>query len=284
MPNLRVIYNNVSDRAAITVNNSANANTMPIANVKNDFKGRVHRSATTSPIYSLVWTSPQTIGGVILPATNLSSTATILVRAYSDNNFTTQLNTGATAINACPTTVISEWARAGYSAATLNSNLFPYGALSKSSWWFPQQYTNVQSLRISLVDTSNPAGYVDCSRIICGQYWSPTYNVDRNGLNISVVDSSTTTRTDNGDLIAEQGFVYDELSFNLGVVADADRNTLVNIMRTYGTSKNIAVSIFPDGTNTAQEQIYTVYGKRENNDISYLFPGLSSHTMKIIGW
>jgi hypothetical protein len=285
MPNLRVIYNNVSDRAATLVaNTSANATTLPVTNLQNDYKGKVHRTTGTTAVYTFTWAANQTIGGVILPATNLSSTATILVQAFSDTAATTQLNTGAVAISACPTTSLEEWTKSGTAAASINVNLFPYGGLSKTSWWFSQQYTTVRALRVTLTDSSNPAGYIDCARLVCGAYWSPTYNVDRSGLNLTVTDSSTVSRTDNGDLLAEQGFVFDELSFSLGVMADSDRNTLVDIMRKYGTTQNIAVSVFPDGTNTRQEQIYTVYGKRDNSEISYLFPGLSSHSMKIIGW
>lgn len=283
MPNLRVIYNNVADRAT-TLTATTAVGTLPASNMQNDYKGRPCRSTTTTVVYNLTWTNPQTIGGVCLPCTNLSTTATILVQAYSDTGLTTQLNTGAVAINACPSTSLQEWVNNGYSGAAISSNLFPYGGLSKTSWWFTQQYTNVRGLKITLTDTNNPAGFIDCSRIVCGQYWSPTYNADRSGLDISVVDNSTVSRTDNGDLIAEQNFVYDQLSFNLGVLADTDRNTIIDIMRTYGVAKNILVSIFPDGTNTRQEQIYTVYGKRENSDISYLFQGLSSHNIKIIGW
>lgn len=291
MPNLRVIYNNVADLAtgttgSIAANSNANITTLPATNMLNDYKGRVHRSAATTVQYTLTWTSPQTLGGVVLPATNLSTTATILVQVYSNTTLSTQLNTGAVAISACPNTSLQEWVRAGTPSASMNVNIFPYGGLSKTSWWFSQQYTTVRGLRITLTETNttNFPGYIDCSRIVCGAYWSPQYNVDRSGLNITVTDSSQTARTDNGDLLSEQGFVYDELSFNLGVVADADRNTLVDIMRTYGITKNIAVSVFPDGTNTRQEQIHTVYGKRENGEISYLFPGLSSHGMKIVGW
>lgn len=283
MPNLRVIHNNVADRAATLTATTAVA-TLPASNMQNDYKGKICRSTSTTVVYNLTWSANQTIGGVVLPCTNLSSTATILVQAFSGVGFTGQLNSGAVAISACPNTSLQEWVNQGYTGQQLNANLFPYGGLSKTSWWFSQQYTTVRSLTITLTDTNNPAGYIDCSRIICGPYWTPTYNADRSGLDINIVDSTTVSRTDNGDLLAEQGFVYDELSFNLGVLADQDRNTLVDIMRTDGISRNILVSVFPDGTNTRQEQIYTVYGKRENSSISYLFPGLSSHSFKIIGW
>lgn len=288
MPNLRIIHNNIADRSSISASNSTNTVTLPASNMLNDYKGQVHRSAqvtagqTVTVTYTLTWPVSQTIGGVVLPCTNLSSSSTILVQAYSDVTGTTQLNSGAVAVVAAPGTALTEWTSRGVAA---NSNIFSYGGVSKTSWWFAQQYTTVRNLKITLTDSgAGSPGYIDCSRIVCGGYWSPQYNVDRSGLVISVQDSSQVNRTDNGDLLAEQGFVYDQLSFNLGVMADTDRNTLVNVMRTVGTSKNILVSVFPQENNSQQEQIYTVYGKRENSDISYLFPGLSTHSIKIIGW
>jgi hypothetical protein len=284
MSNLRVIYNNVADRATISA--STTSGSLAATNMQTDFKGQVHRSTGTTVQYSLTWASNQTIGAVVLPCTNLSSSATILVQAYSDTAFTTLLNTGAPTIAACPGTSLAEWQASGTAAASLNANLFPYGGLSKTSYWLPQQYTTVRSLRITLTDNNpaNPAGYIDCARIICGAYWQPVYGADRSGLVVSVVDSSSVDRTDNGDLIAEQGFVFDELSFNLSVLADTDRDTLIDIMRRYGTTKNIAVSIFPNTTNSKTEQIYTIYGKRENSSIEYVLPGFNSYQEKIIGW
>lgn len=283
MSNLRVIYNNVADRTA-TITANTTSGSLAVTNTQNDYKGQVHRTTGTTAIYSLAWSANQTIGGVILPCTNLSNSATILVEAFSQQNFTTQLNGGATAITACPQTSIQEWTNSGTAAASLNANLFPYGALSKTSWWFSQQYTTVRSLRITLTDTSNPAGYIDCARIVCGQYWQPTYGVDKSGLNLSIVDSSQVSRTDNGDLLPEQGFVYDELSFSLSVLADTDRNTLIDILRRYGTTRNIAISIFPGQQNSKTEQMYTIYGKRENDSINYILPGFSSYQTKIVGW
>lgn len=292
MSNLRVIYNNAADRTRTTptlgfvANNTSGS--LVATNMQNDFKGQVHRTTGTTAVYYLSWDDNQTIGGVILPATNLSATATILVQVYtgytSATAFTGQLNTGATAILACPDTSLAEWRRSGTAAASINANLFPYGGLSKTSYWLPQQYTTVRALTITLTDTNNSAGYIDCARIVCGAYWQPIYGADRNGLTVSVQDTSSVNRTDNGDLLPEQGFVYDELNFNLGTLADVDRNTFIDIMRRYGTTKNIAISVFPGNANSKQEQIYTVYGKRDNSQIEYNLPGFGSTSVKITGW
>jgi hypothetical protein len=279
MSNLRIIFDNVADRTS-SLTASTTSGSLVAANLKNDYKSQHHRSTGTTVAYTLNWSSAVTIGGIVLPATNLSATATIAV------SFTGGTGSNISTMLACPDTSLTAWSNF---TSTPNANLFAYGGLSKTAVWLATQRTDVTAMTITLTDTSNTAGYIDCSRIVCGPYWQPTYTVDRRGLNLLITDSSKTSRTDSGDLLTEQGFVTDELSFNLGVLTDADRNTLLDNFRRYGTSKSIAVSVFPPSTTSATsvskaEQLFTIYGKRDNTDVEYLFPGYSSTQMKITGW
>lgn len=279
MPNMRIIYNNVADSATITADNTAGTN--EAANLKTDYKGQVHRSTGTTVTYTLTWAAGQSIGGIVLPCTNLSSQATIRVRLYT-GSYTQSFDSGT--IAACPNTSLEQW------PAPRDANIFAYGGLSKTSMWWNSVNNSITKIDITLTDTStNSPGYIDCSRVICGTYWQPTYNVSRDGLDITITDSSGASRTDSGDLISEQGFVYDELSLNLELLTDSDRDTLVGIMRRIGTRKNIAVCVFPENTGTAipnntSQQIYTVYGKRDNNSLNYVLSGFNSHQIKITGW
>ena len=75
MPNLRLIYDNVASSATLTA--STTAGTLAASNMLTDVKSVVHRSTGTSVTYTMTWTANQTVGGVALPATNLTSTATI---------------------------------------------------------------------------------------------------------------------------------------------------------------------------------------------------------------
>jgi hypothetical protein len=169
--------------------------------------------------------------------------------------------------------------------------LFQLGVLSKAAVWFSSNIANVLRAVITVVDTSaNAAGYIDCARIVCGQYWQPTYNAGRTGLDITVADSSTNSRTDGGDLVSDRGFVYDELSLNLALLADADRDNLLQLTRTVGTNRNILVSVFPTDYNASTtrnsltEQQYTVYGKRANSAFNYIIQGFGSSTLQLTGW
>jgi len=274
MSNLRVIHQNLADTATIT---ATAAGTYLATNMQTDLKSQFHRSTSTTATYTLTWTANQTISAVVLPCTNLTNTATIAVTLQSstDNvNYTNIVTQSAT--TAAASTQIGQF-------TTPTGNLFAYGAVTKTAHWFAQAYTNVRRVTITLVDTNNPAGFIDCSRIICGHYWSPTYNASRNNLVLTVSDTSTTTRNDAGDLISEQGFVHDQLQLNLDVLTDNDRDTLLGITRRRGVSQNILVSVFPEN-RTSNELSYLIYGKRSNSSINYIIPGLTSTSLEITGW
>ena len=83
MANLRMIYNNVADSA--TASATSTDSTFVPANAQKDTKGIVWRTntATTTATYTLTWTSGQTISAVVMPFTNLSSTATVNVLLYN---------------------------------------------------------------------------------------------------------------------------------------------------------------------------------------------------------
>jgi hypothetical protein len=271
MPNLRVIHKNLADISTITANTTAG--NYVAANMKTDYKSQFHRTTGTTAIYTLIWSTPQTISAVVLPCTNLTSTATIRVQLQTAN----QTNIAElTTTLAAPNTNISEFTNA-------TGNFFGYGAVTKIAHWFDQNYDNVRRIVITLVDINNPVGFIDCSRIICGTYWSPQYNASRDGLILTVSDTSTTSRNDAGDLISEQGFVYDQIQLNLDLLLDVDRDNLLSITRRVGVSRNILVSVFPEN-RTANELAYLVYGKRSNSSINYILPGLTSSSLEITGW
>jgi hypothetical protein len=278
MPNLRVVHTNIADTATMTASTATIGNYVP-DNMKTDLKSQFHRSVGTTVTYTLRWISPvaaQTVQCIALPCTNLTSFATIRVRLYANSDLTGEIVAADTGtVSAATSTQISQFTNP-------NGNLFAYGAVTKTVHWYSSSYT-VRAVTITLTDTTNPAGYIDCARIICGTFWEPTYNASREGLVLNVTDTTTTTRNDAGDLISEQGFVYDQLQLNLDLLTDTDRNTLLGIIRRRGVSQNLLLSVFPDN-RTSTELAYLIYGKRSNSSINYILPGFNSHSIEITGW
>lgn len=279
MANIRIIYNDLAAGASISASNNA-SQSYTGDSLKTNSKSLAHRSANTNVTYTLTWAADQTINGVILPATNLSSASTVLVAAKNSSG-TTVYTSGT--ISACTNTTLD-----GFTGVK-DVNSFPYGGLSKTAVWFSSTPTTVRSLEITLTRGTNPSAspaypsYIDCSRIICGKYWEPQFGVDKGNLNLTIADTTTTTRTDGGDLVADRGTIHDELRFNFGLLTKSDKEELVKILKSVGTYKNIAISLFPDN-NSRDEQDYIIYGKRETSSIDYLVHNFYSHSFSVIGW
>lgn len=272
MANIRVVHNNLSDLASVTVSGSASAS-MGASNLKTEIKTEVWRSNTLTPYITVNWTSLQSINCVIVPCTNLSETATIRVQLY---DAVPNLLYDSGVISAIVTPDIY----AG--SATYNVNLFSYGFFSKTAVWFPT-VTGVDAAVITFADPSNPAGYIDCSRLIMGSYWEPTYNVE-NGIQLLTIDDSNTSRTNAGNLVADRGFIYDKVSFNYALLPEADKSSLANIIRAVGTYKNFFISVFPEGATGSEEHDFMIYGKRVNSPLTHRVFGFYNHTMEIVSW
>lgn len=275
MANLRIIHDNAAERATITASTTVSGG-LAATSLATNSKSLAHRSTGTTVTYTLNWSASEQISGVILPATNLSSAATIRVVAGTNDSGS---------ISACISTPLDNF------VGVKNVNSFPYGGLSKTAVWFTSP-SSVTSMTITLTDTSKGAlggstypypTYIDCSRIVCGKYWEPSYGVSKQGLELTIADTTQTSRSDAGDLFADRGTIHDQLSFNLDILTKSDKEELVKILRNIGNYKNIAVSIFPEN-NSRNEQDYIIYGKRETSSISYLVHNYYSNSFSITGW
>ena len=278
MPNLRIIYDNAADRAASLIASNT-AGSTNILFTLNDAKGRIHRSTGLSVSYTLTWTNPESIGGVSLPASNLSGEATIRVRLYSDTAATALLVDSGT-IFACPGNDIELWNW----NLPLNANAFAFGGASKSTLWFDSHHA-ARACVIDLVDTSaNVSGYIDCARLVVGSYWEPERHVQNGSMQIELVDLSTTERSEGGDLVANRSIKHDRLRFDLAYLEETDRQQFMRIARLAGKSRNILVTVFPDNTNSVISQDTTIYGKVVNFAQSQQFYGFYSVPLEIEGW
>ena len=79
---IRILNNNAADRATLSA--STTAGSLVVANLKTDYKSDVYRSTGTTATITATWTSNETIGVVVLPFCNLTATATIRVKLYTN--------------------------------------------------------------------------------------------------------------------------------------------------------------------------------------------------------
>ncbi|MDB5613628.1 MAG: hypothetical protein JWQ22_1281 [Devosia sp.] len=276
MANLRIIYDNAADRAAISASSTAGA--LIPENMQNDLKGQIHRSEGTSVVYTLQWSPGDGVSAVVLPVCNLSATATIRVILFADEARNVVLADSGV-LFACPGLDLGDWEW----SVPINANSFIYGGYSKTAVYFEEIHF-AAACEIHLEDAENPAGYIDCSRVLAGVWWSPQYNAGYGVRLNPAVDQSVQFRNDAGDLLADRGSQHETLSVPLPYMVESDRARLAQIFRYVGTAQNFFLSLYPGNGMSPKEQDHMVYGKRTNDGLS--LDSFNKHSSKIEmeGW
>lgn len=259
MPNLRIIYDNAADRAT-SLTASTTSGSLAATNLQNDKKSLVHRSTGTSVTYTLTWSTNQTVSAVVLPCTNLSATATVRVRLYSDVAGTTLLRDTGTKPASTTNNVTQLF-------GSLSVNTFQFGGFTKVVQWV-QRATTCRRCVVDIVDTGNPAGFIDCSRLVVGDYWTPQFNFEP-GVTYELVDNSDVERSESGDVRVEERYKHERLSFNFALLPESDMLAWSRIVQYVGTTKNLVVTLMPEYDALAAETQYLIYGRRRNTGISY---------------
>jgi len=277
MSNMRIVYRNIADTATTLTANSTSGS-LVASNLLTDLKTQVHRSTNTSVTYNLKWSSAQKVGCVAIPCTSVTSTATVAVRLYSDEQ-ATQLVYSSGTLPATPGYNIDpkQWPQG------LSANTFAYGGSTKIAVWITSQPSNVRAVVIDVTDSANPLGYIDSARLVIGEYWSPQFNI-QNGASFEFVDNSENTRRDSGDLVTDRKFMHDMFSFDFSLLPESDKSQLLQIIRSTGTHKNIFVSLLPEDVSAKTAQDSSIYGKRSNSSIQYQLYSFYAHSMEITGW
>jgi hypothetical protein len=252
MPNLRIIFDNASDRAAITA--SSVAGTLVAANLLTDIKSDVWRSVGTNATISLTWASVENIGGVSFPFCNLTAKAKMRVRVYADNTLAVlKLDTGWNYAAPSPSIDSNTWGTA------LGANAYYYAGNSYATQWMSSHPLGT-FMTVDFDDPTNPSGYIEAARIVCGKFWSPAVNALM-GASISIVDTSIQFRTDSGDLLTDTGTRHRKQTFDLPPMGSVDRASMWNILWGNGMSKPLLFSLYPESTDILLEQSHQMYSK-----------------------
>ncbi len=275
MPNLRVIYLNAADSSTLSA--STTAGSLAASLMLNDRKVSAHRSTGTSAVYTLTWATDQAVGAVALPATNLTSTATIRVQLYSDTAGSTQIADSGTKVAAGASNL------GLHGKTSITASDFAFGGATKAAVWFTTQPTNVRRVVITLTDASNPAGFIDCSRIVAGPYWEAVKNPGYGGA-AGVSDLTKVDRTESGDLVISRGPMFQTMSLKLDELSETKRAEFFKIVRSAGSYKNLFFSLLPDNASGSAEQDHMIYGRRANSAFAMDYYGAYSTQLEIEGW
>jgi hypothetical protein len=278
MANLRILYNNVADLATITASTTASG--FAASNMQNAQKTSVHRSTGNTVTYTLLWAglgNSQRVNGIALPATNLNDNDIIQVKLYDDWRWPAS---GNLVVSSNTTACSGRSTLLQGGETTTNYTQFSFGGASKTSIWFPQVYT-IHRIEITLTSTS--VSQIDCSRIVCGEYWEPTRQVDR-GIELGFTDQSEITTTRSGNTYVDRKPIVETMNFQLQYLVEADRTTFMRIMRSWGTTGLIYACVFPDNTNPELTQAYSIYGRNQTNALQYQFAGYYSSSVQLNSW
>jgi len=276
MANLRIIYDNAAKRSTLTADSTIG--NFVATNLLTDIKGEVWRGdSSAARSLTLTWASAETISAVVLPFCSLSSTATIRVRCFSDVACTAQ--TYATGwVIAAPASPLgaSGWAGVGYGV-----NSYAFGGAATAVVYFPAQ-TGVRGLKVDIQDTTNPLGYLEAGAIVVGDYFSPLYNVQAGEVSVETTDSSKHERSDAGDLFTDRGTLSKSLNLTLQHMPAADRNAVWRVLRGNAMMKPVFVSVNPEGGDSVEEQMYSIYGRLSSTSaMQYQFMGQFQASLKI---
>jgi hypothetical protein len=179
----------------------------------------------------------------------------VRVRGYARAGDSAPLfDTGA--VEACPAPVLGLW---DWGAVPLGSNAYTYGGGTYARVWMPVPGA-VEKLLIDVADATNPVGYIEAARLVCGAYWEPTINAEF-GAPVQAVDTSKHVRTDAGDLVTNVGTRHKTQSVSLAAMSALDRATLWRIVWGNGMRRPLFFSLYPDCDDARLEQTHQLYGK-----------------------
>ena len=252
MANFRIIHDNVADRAVLSASSQAGA--LGPANLQRERKSAVLRSVGTTLTITATLPLGEIVGGVVLPFCNLTSNAKIRVRGYTaPGDAVPVIDTGL--LLACAYAPLGVW---DFGATALAVNAFSFGGGAYARAWFPRK--TARHFVIDLADPGNPAGYIECSRLVMGNYWEPDVNASY-GASVTPVDTSTQYRKGSGEQGVEAGSAYRKLTLALEHMTPLDRASVWRLVRGSGKRRPILVSLFPDNGDPELEQTHQLYGR-----------------------
>lgn len=263
MNNLRILHDNAIDRAVLTASSQAGA--LVPGNLQRDERSAVLRAVGTSVTITATWPTQELIACVAPIRSNMNSSARMRVRGYARaGDAIPVIDTGV--MLPCPEAPLDP---ADFGVMPLGWNAYQFGGVN--TWargggadgvaWF--EPVLVRQLVIDITSVDNPDGYLEISRLVAGNYWSPEYNAAY-GASMTAVDTSESYRTAAGQAKSALGTRHRLVNINLEFLTAADRARLVRILRERGTVRPMLFSLFPKNADIVREQDYMIYGRATN--------------------
>jgi hypothetical protein len=250
--NVRIAPLNFWDSMTLAGSHAAAAG-YPYTNTQNTMRSSVWRSAAVTDQYVIA----------SLPSGSVTCNAfflfrhrchggTIQVRGYSDVGATGTVlfDTGAVSVYT-PITTGYDWGMADNSALNTHD---PAGLSSNFSAFFASA-SGVKSVKVDLTAKSPTYGYSfwEATRIFLGNYLELSINPPYEGWASGPAEAALRQRSLGGTLLASRWGAWQQAKFQLDWLDEAEIPAWLDIMQIAGTSRDIAVSLFP-GAGGRQER------------------------------
>lgn len=238
MPNLRMLIKNIADTAVITATPAAVA-TLPVTNLQTQQRKQTFRTTSlASQNIDFTWTANQTCNMVALPRFNGTTAATARIYRYSDSAWTTLID---------DTTALAAYSTTGLDQLDIDEFQNADFLVVKNYVKYLSAITNMKSMRITLLDAANAAGYLEASRAMVGTYKQFSDNPDHGSLQSSIQDLSTFERADSGSALVNKMEKFFKTSISPEWIPEAtDLQWLRAAARYLGLDKDFWVSFYPE--------------------------------------
>lgn len=252
---MRIITNNDGDSGTLTVAPAAVAS-LPVTNLQDATRARIWRSTSAADqVLRLTWPTAKVLSALAILRHNLSASAQWRIQVFSDAAWSTQvLDTGTV-----PAYAVKTLGELSWGVDPLGASVFTDWAYAFSVAWFAP--VTGQSVQVTLSDPTNPAGYLQASRLFAGNYFEPVLNADYE-LSIGWREATVQTRTEGGTLRSDPQEPYRALDIPLPMLsaAQGENVKLLEISRRAGLRKDFFISVYP-GVGGALERDYTMAAK-----------------------
>lgn len=268
---------NLADEAVITGTVAA-VSSLPLTNLQNSDRDFVWRSTNDNAqdlIFNLSNTTSQRINFVCLWRHNLETSATWRVRLYTSYDASGAAAYDSGDVAALDSATLGEL---DFGVDPLGGPAFNGMPRFSVVYFMENTATVINSVRITITDTGNSAGYVEASRVYFGRGTELTYNWEN--LHVNWQENTKQGRTDGASIYSDGSEGFRELQADLKWVHENDRAGLMDAMRYSGMRRDWFMSGKP-GVGGEEERDQTMIARiTKMPNLSTLFYSVYSSQLK----